>query len=124
MRQLLMIALGGALGSVLRYSFYVWLPTTSAPSFPWATLCVNLIGCLVAGLTMGLIIHHQVLSAEWRLFLMVGLTGGFTTFSAFGLETFELLRRDAVAVAATYVSASVMVGLLCVWLGYTLVTKS
>lgn len=124
MRQLLMIALGGALGSVLRYSFYVWLPTTSAPSFPWATLWVNLIGCLVAGLTMGLIIHHQALSAEWRLFLMVGLTGGFTTFSAFGLETFELLRRDAVAVAATYVSASVVVGLLCVWLGYTLVSKS
>ena len=87
---------------------------------PLGTLLVNLAGCLAIGLVVGAFARAGALSQEWRLFLVVGLLGGFTTFSAFGLETLALLRRGETAWAAGYVLASVAGGVVAVALGLLL----
>jgi CrcB protein len=123
MSALLMVAAGGALGSVARYLLSGWtLQYTLEWRFPLGTFLVNMIGCLAVGVLGGLVVKHDLFSAETRLFLFTGVAGGFTTFSAFGLETFHLLRRDEVLVAGSYVAASVVAGLFVLWLGFLLVS--
>jgi fluoride exporter len=123
MNALLMVAAGGALGSVARYLLSGWtLQHTLEWRFPLGTFLVNMIGCLAVGVLGGLVVKHDLFSAETRLFLFTGVAGGFTTFSAFGLETFHLLRRDEVLVAGSYVAASVVAGLFVLWLGFLLVS--
>lgn len=123
MKPLLLVALGGALGSVARYLLSgVALHHTVEWRFPLGTFAVNVIGCLAVGVLGGLVVKHDLLSAEARLFLFTGVAGGFTTFSAFGLETFYLLRRGELLVAGGYVAASVIAGLLVLWLGFMLVS--
>lgn len=123
MKGILLVALGGAVGSVARYklSGYV-LHQTIDWRFPAGTFAVNVIGCMLAGLLAGLAERHHVMSAETRLLLFTGVLGGFTTFSAFGLETMFLLKRGAVLVAAANVIASVGVGLVALWLAMALVS--
>lgn len=122
MSSLFLVALGGALGSVARYSLSGWvLHHTLGWRFPLGTFLVNMIGCLLVGLLGGLVVKFHFFSADTRLFLFTGLVGGFTTFSAFGLETFYLLRRGEVLVAGSYVVSSVVVGLLALWIGFDLV---
>ena len=118
MKGMLLVALGGAVGSVARYrlSGYV-LHHTIDWRFPAGTFAVNVIGCLVAGVLAGLAAKHDMLSADARLLLFTGLLGGFTTFSAFGLETMLLLKRGEVVVASANVFLSVAAGLLALWLG-------
>jgi CrcB protein len=120
MNGLLLVAAGGALGSVARYklSGYV-LHHTVDWRFPVGTFSVNVVGCLVAGLLAGLAEQRDVLSPDARLLLFTGVLGGFTTFSAFGLETMFLLKRGDVLVAAANVALSVAVGLVALWLGMT-----
>ncbi len=127
----LAVAAGGALGALLRYSAGLLLapppPAAGAP-WPWprATLCVNVLGCFAAGCALawlarpgaGAIAERRELL---RLFLLVGLCGGFTTFSAFGVETVELLRRGQQGGAALYVALSLALGVAAVALGGTLV---
>jgi len=119
MKELLLVATGGGLGACARYllSGYV-LQFTVQSRFPWGTFSVNVLGCLVAGLLLALAEKHQMISPDARLFLFTGILGGFTTFSAFGLETLNLLRRGDVAVAAAYVGLSVACGLAVLWLAY------
>ncbi len=121
MKTALIVALGGAIGSVLRYFLYV-LSAHFAPDwrFPIATFSVNILGCLLVGVLAGLVLKQHLLSLEVRLFLFTGIAGGFTTFSAFGLETFYLLRKDEVVIAASYVVSSIIVGIAFVWLGFML----
>jgi CrcB protein len=115
----LLVALGGALGSVARFKLAGWVPQHSIDwRFPLGTFVVNVIGCLVIGLLAGLGERHNLISAEARIFLFTGILGGFTTFSAFGLETFVLLKRGEVLIAGTYIVLSVIVGLLALWLGF------
>ena len=122
MKAMLLVALGGAVGSVARYqlSGYVLHHTTDW-RFPAGTFAVNVIGCLVAGVLAGLAEKHDMLSAEARLLLFTGLLGGFTTFSAFGLETMHLIKRGDLAVATANVVLSVVAGLVALWLGLGLV---
>ncbi|MFP4207038.1 MAG: fluoride efflux transporter CrcB [Wenzhouxiangella sp.] len=123
MKFALIVALGGALGSTLRYYLSSWTVQQSMDwRFPVATFSVNVIGCLLAGILAGLVVKHDAFSPEVRLFLFTGLAGGFTTFSAFGLETFQLLRRGEVLVAGSYVVSSIVLGVVVVWLGFALVT--
>ena len=125
MKSVLLVALGGALGSVARFKLSGWvLQQTTSGRFPAGTLAVNLVGCRVAGLLAGMAAKQDILSAETRLFLFTGLLGGFTTFSAFGLETLLLLKRGEAAVAVTNAVVSVVAGLLVAWLGYELATRS
>jgi fluoride exporter len=117
--QLLLVGCGGFLGSVLRFALAAALSGPSAAlGFPLGTLAVNLIGCAAIGVVLGLADARQLLSADARAFAAVGVLGGFTTFSAFGYETFALLREGAAGRAAANVALQVLLGLLCVWAGY------
>jgi len=119
---LALVAVGGATGSLARYLLSTWtMQSASAQKFPLGTLLVNLVGCLVAGILAGLALRHPGwLTQELRLLLFVGLLGGFTTFSAFGLETAALLRRGDWLLASGYVGASVLLGLALLLLGIRL----
>lgn len=118
MKALLLVAAGGALGSVARYKLSGFvLHHTVDWRFPAGTFAVNVIGCLAAGLLAGLAEKHHFFSPDARLLLFTGLLGGFTTFSAFGLETVHLLKRGETGVAAANVAISVAAGLAALWLG-------
>ena len=92
-------------------------------SFPYGTMAVNIVGCLAIGCLNGLAETRQMFAPEARLFLLVGLLGGFTTFSTFGYETLALLRDAEIGAALANVIVQVTIGLLCVWLGYGLVVR-
>ena len=118
MNAILLVALGGAIGSVARYTLSgAILHHTIDWRFPAGTFAVNVVGCLVAGMLAGLAEKHALFTADARLFLFTGLLGGFTTFSAFGLETMFLIKRGELAVAGANVVLSVLAGLLALWLG-------
>ena len=112
------IIAGAVIGAPLRY--FVGSKVTSWlewGSFPVGTLLVNLTGCLAIGLLLGLAETRDFLSREARLFLVTGLLGSYTTFSAFGWEAYALAKGDEVARAAVYLGVSVTGGLLAVWAG-------
>ncbi len=122
LNTLLLVGLGGALGAVGRYAIGVWVRTSSG--FPWATLCVNLLGALLLGVLMGWLSRQTLQTGQHdtlRLFLAVGVLGGFTTFSAFSMDLFTLLeKRDMVALSG-YVGSSLVGGLAGFTLGYMVV---
>jgi fluoride exporter len=131
MQGWLLVALGGAVGSVARYklSGYVvqQLGDGQLPAgvlLPAGTFSVNVLGCLVAGLLAGLAEQQAWLTAAARLLLFTGLLGGFTTFSAFGLETLLLFRQGLPVLAVANVLLSVVVGLLALWLGMSLTASA
>jgi CrcB protein len=122
LKPILLVALGGALGSVARYRLSGWvLHHTVDWRFPAATFAVNVLGCLLAGVLAGLVTRHDFFSPDTRILLFTGLLGGFTTFSAFGLETIYLLRRGELLIAGGNVLFSVMAGLMALWLGFAAV---
>lgn len=117
----LLIALGGAAGSVARYWCSIQIDGRLIGAFPWGTLAVNVIGSVLIGILASLDLHGRMLgSPHLRLLLMTGFCGGFTTFSAFSLQTFSLLKHDNWPLAAAYVLSSVLICLGGVWLGHTL----
>jgi CrcB protein len=114
--QLILVALGGALGSVCRYKLGAFvLHQSAATQFPVGTFTVNVAGCLIAGLLAGLGEHFNFLTADVRLLVFTGFLGGFTTFSAFGVETIGLVERGQWAMAVLYVLLSVLCGLAALW---------
>ena len=114
----LLIFIGGGLGSLCRYIVSAcWLKGTGA-SFPWPTLAVNLSGCLLIGLFIGLLSRRQSEGPYWLL--VTGFCGGFTTFSTFSNETFQLLRQGMWLTALSYALLSVIGGIGCTAYGYTL----
>ena len=122
LKQILIIALGGAVGSVARYKIGGFaLHHTQAWDFPISTVCVNTLGCLFIGVLAALVEHHDLFSASARLFLFTGLLGGFTTFSAFGYESAFLLRRSLLHVMIEYISLSIVCGVVAVFAGMKLV---
>lgn len=112
----LAIFVGGGLGAVARFALGRAVLAQAGDGFPWGTLAVNGLGCLAIGLAAAWLVNEPV-SQTVRLLVLTGLLGGFTTFSAFGLETVELAARGASGLAAAYVAASVIGGLACVGLG-------
>ena len=114
-----LVALGSALGGVMRY--LVTLALAGAKGFPWATLSVNVVGSFLIGLFSGLIAKQwggTTTGEMIRCFAVIGICGGFTTFSTFSNETFRLLQANAWLSATLYVTASIFAGLLAVFLGY------
>jgi CrcB protein len=112
------VGVGGALGSMARHAVN---HITRAQQYPWGTAFVNLSGCFVIGLLAGLIASRRItMPSYWREFVFVGVLGGFTTFSTFGLDTFVLGRTHSPGHAALNVGVQVVGGLLAVWLGYRL----
>ena len=121
-KEIAIVALGGAVGSAARYKFGgLVLHHTQSWQFPVSTFTVNLLGCLAIGVLGALAEHHDFFSPLVRLLLFTGILGGFTTFSAFGYETFFLLRRGLFSVASCYVLLSVVCGLAGVFAGMKLV---
>jgi CrcB protein len=118
MNKLLWIAAGGLVGTLCRYMFSTWVDERSHSSFPYGTLAVNLVGCFVAGLLFP-IFERAAIPAEMRLAVFTGFLGGFTTFSAYGLQTLVLVDGGMAAMAAMNVMISNVVGLAMVWLGST-----
>lgn len=112
-----MVGLGGLTGSLARYLVYLWLGSKNAATFPWATLTVNMAGCLAIGFLSGLVERNIPQSKELYLLGSVGFLGAFTTFSAFGLETLNLLRHQQTILALINVLASLVFGILLVYLG-------
>ena len=119
--RLLLVGAGGFLGSVLRYLLGSWVQTLSGGRFPLGTLAVNVLGCFAIGLLMGVAEVRQSLSPEVRLFAVVGVLGGFTTFSTFSYDSVELWRAVSSFAAVLNVAASLTLGLLATWLGLALV---
>jgi CrcB protein len=114
----LLVAAGGALGAVARYSVGIGVARVAGTDFPYGTLLINVFGSFVMGVVVGLLAQHM---PEWhdeaRLFLAVGVLGGFTTFSAFSLDTIALIERGALAPAGLYVLASVALSIGGLYLG-------
>ena len=115
--MLLLATIGGAVGSGLRHLVNVGALRAWGPAFPWSTLIVNTGGCLTMGVLAELIAQRFGGSAALRTFLMTGILGGFTTFSAFSLDVAMLVERKALIAAACYLGASVGLSLLGVFVG-------
>jgi CrcB protein len=115
----LAIACGGAIGAAARHGLNVALHTGTASRFPWSTFAANALGCLAIGLVAGLVASTRLhLGEAGRAVLVVGVLGGFTTFSAFGLDTFTLARGGQNGLAVLNVAGQLLVALSAVWLGY------
>ena len=114
--NILLVALGGAAGSVLRYLISKWLNLT----FPTGTLAVNLAGCFIIGLLWGIFSKHP--DDQKRLLLMTGFCGGFTTFSSFTFESVQLLFQERIMTLWIYMFVSIAGGLLLTYFGYKLTT--
>jgi CrcB protein len=117
MWHIVLVGIGGGLGSIARYKLSgLALHHTPDWRFPLGTFTVNVVGCLIAGLLAGLIERQGWFTADTRIFLFAGVLGGFTTFSAFGVDTIFLLRRGETAVAFGDVVATLLCAFLVLWL--------
>ncbi|WP_034159243.1 fluoride efflux transporter CrcB [Sphingomonas sp. ERG5] len=121
MNSLLLVMAGGAVGSGARFltgrATLAWF----GPSYPWGTLAVNLIGGFLMGVLVGTLARVSVPGENWRLLLAVGVLGGFTTFSAFSLDTVVMLQRGDLSMAALYVLASVIGSIAALFAGLSLI---
>lgn len=120
MTHILLVAAGGALGSVLRYLVGLWTLRSFGPSFPWGTLTVNITGSFLIGVFAEVIARKFGASAEMRVFLITGILGGYTTFSAFSLDAITLVERGEPVTALIYVTSSVLLSALAVFAGLAL----
>jgi CrcB protein len=116
-KNILLVGLGGATGSVLRFLCQKWIGSISNLSFPLGTFLVNIVGCFLIGLLFSYSVRNESFSYNTQLLLMTGLCGGFTTFSAFTLEGMGLLKEDKTGLFLLYIGGSVIVGLFATWLG-------
>lgn len=117
MKNILLIALGGGIGSVARYLCQRWIGITYPHAFPFGTFAVNITGCLLIGIFWGLSFRSFAENESWKLFLMTGLCGGFTTFSAFSLEGIGLLKEQRIGLFFLYTGASLILCLLATYIG-------
>lgn len=115
---LLFIGLGGFIGTVLRYLSGQYVSKLFPQEFPYATLCINLIGCLAIGLVYGYFDKSLTNTSTWKSFLAVGVCGGYTTFSAFSIENLQLLRDGHFGSAILYIFISLIAGLALTFGGY------
>lgn len=119
-KNILLVGLGGSAGSILRYLCQRWFAEVYSHSFPWGTFAVNITGCFLIGILWGITFKSFESNEHWKLFLMTGICGGFTTFSAFTLEGIGLLREQKTGLFFLYVAGSVIAGLALTFLGMKL----
>ncbi len=117
MRSLLMVFIGGGLGSVVRFSLGKWIGSLHTHHFPYGTLVANVLACFILGLVIGLADHRQLFSPNARLFWTVGFCGGFSTFSTFSHETFYLMQGGFTFSSIIYVIFSLIFCVAAVYLG-------
>ncbi|MCL6260523.1 fluoride efflux transporter CrcB [Aquiflexum sp. TKW24L] len=119
MKQIILVGIGGGIGSIFRYLIKVWTARFSE-EIPLATFSANIIGCLLIGLLMGYFTKNEHIPSDWSLLLITGFCGGFTTFSTFSSENLNLLQTGNYVTALTYILGSVVIGILAVFLGYVI----
>jgi fluoride exporter len=119
-KNILLVGLGGGIGSIARYLCQKWFLNQFPHAFPVGTFTVNVTGCLLIGIFWGLSFRSFEANEQWKLFLMTGICGGFTTFSAFTLEGIGLLREQKHALFFTYIAGSVLLGLAATYAGMKL----
>jgi fluoride exporter len=120
-RSILLVGVGGFVGSVARYLVAILFSSQISSVFPFATLTVNIVGCFLIGILFALSDRGNVLSPEWRILLTTGFCGGFTTFSTFSYESLRLMQDGEYLYLAAYVFISVFIGLTATYLGIALV---
>ena len=121
MPKIILVSLAGLVGTLGRYWLSEVMARKYGDAFPWGTLLVNAIGCFLAGAVFYLAEERLVLSPTARSVLLIGLLGGFTTFSSYGLQTFTLMRGGEFGLAALNLMLANLLGLSLVWAGYSLV---
>jgi fluoride exporter len=118
--SLALVAIGGAIGSVSRSLFSTFVLRVTGSLLPLGTFAVNVVGCVAFGAIVGAAEHRFVLTPETRAFLLVGILGGFTTFSSYTFETFTLMQDGQFAAAAFNIAGQVVAGLLGFWVAYVI----
>jgi fluoride exporter len=116
-KSIMIVGLGGFIGTVARFLISRYFQVNVTSVFPWSTFVVNIVGCLLIGIIYGISEKSEVLSPEIRLFLTVGICGGFTTFSTFSNDSFMLIREQEWLRFAIYTSLSIFIGLMAVYVG-------
>ena len=117
MRTILLIALGGGLGSVFRYLTAQWINKYTQLFFPYATFFANILGCFLIGLFLGWMEKNNVTNPDLKFFLVTGFCGGYTTFSTFSNENIQLFNANQSGTAFLYIGLSLVLGLAATWLG-------
>lgn len=120
-KNLIMVAIGGSAGSVLRYLCQRWVYQFYPHAFPWGTFLVNISGCFLIGIFYSISEKSNILTPEWRLLLTTGFCGGFTTFSAFAFENLTLFRGGDITYLILYTLASIVLGIAAVLGGITVI---
>lgn len=121
LRSLLIVGIGSFTGGVLRYLISKLIQDSGFHTFPLGTFLVNVVGCFAIGLFYGLFERNNLISPDMRLFLTVGFCGGFTTFSTFINESYQLIRDANFFYLFFYIVLSLLVGLLMLYVGYSLI---
>lgn len=119
LKNFILVAVGGSVGSVLRYLFAVAI---KHESFPFSTFIVNILGSFIIGLIMGIASKHEGFG-EWRLFLATGICGGFTTFSSFSWESINLLEQQRYLSFTYYLTGTLFLGLTATLIGYLIIKQ-
>ncbi|MBK6938053.1 MAG: fluoride efflux transporter CrcB [Chitinophagaceae bacterium] len=121
LKNILLVGLGGGAGSIGRYLLQRWLHNIYPHHFPWGTFAVNVTGCFLIGLFWAISFKSFDTNENWKLLLMTGLCGGFTTFSAFTLEGIGLIREQRLGLFFLYAAGSIILGLLATYSGMKLI---
>ena len=120
MKEVIMVGIGGAAGSILRYLSSQLVQKYYNGHFPFATFTINVLGCLLIGVLIGYFSKTQILQNDWKLLLITGFCGGYTTFSAFASENLNLINNNQIGLAVFYIALSVFLGIGAVWIGLLL----
>lgn len=123
MKTILYIAIGGGIGSVLRYLTTLVAGKMFNSVFPYGTFIANIAGCLLIGLFLGYFEKYNLLSKELKFFLVTGLCGGYTTFSSFSVENIQLLQNNQMGTALLYTVLSIVIGFTATWSGLLIAGK-
>ena len=121
LKSIALVGLGGAFGSILRYVISLGLKQFITSSFPFATFAINVIGCLIIGILYGISEKNNLGNSDFNYLLIIGFCGGFTTFSTFANENYNLLQQNNITVPLLYITSSVILGILAVKLGYKII---
>jgi CrcB protein len=120
-KNILLVGLGGGIGSIARYCCQKWFAENISSPFPWGTLAVNLIGCFLIGIIFAAAERSDLLTPATRLFLIAGICGGFTTFSAFAFENMQLFRSGDILYLLLYSAGSLVLGVAAVFAGIAVI---